>query len=437
MKTRRALSSVVGMVFAIIALSSTFAYISYSMNTLSTYNQSVVQKNQQLADVNKEKFQITSVTFANAKFNITVVNTGNLPINFTKIWIQNMSTTNWDHSYVPTNSFVSPGGIVKNIGQSLSKTIDSTKSYNLMLVTSRGNTQQFTVNSASAAPLNIQLLTMPPTLPSGFTTQLVMIVTNNSTGVLANVIPTTQKVTSGSSASTASCTIGALSSNSYPTLQIGQTAVFSWPLTIIGNPSQICTYTAQLQGSSQTVQATVTSTVVSLVPATTYSQYSGILTINYTSFRWAASGQGTIWNTGWQFPSVTNTAFKINMTNNNSTGTFYLSKNTVLVYFASRISPSLQPTKFYIVNSTNPATMGTTAYTTCNGQTDYCLKVLPGQTVTVYFASTTVGGNGAQQFPGPDVNSAFLLAFGKFASSQTSAGTLYAQNIPYIAAIVT
>ena len=108
MRSRRAISSVVGMVFAIIALTTTITYISYSMGILNNYNQSVLVKNQQLSDVGKETFQISSVTVPNGKLNITIADTGNLQINFTKIWIQNTTATDWTYSYVPTNNFVSP-----------------------------------------------------------------------------------------------------------------------------------------------------------------------------------------------------------------------------------------------------------------------------------------------------------------------------------------
>ncbi|MDE1764487.1 MAG: hypothetical protein KGH88_09665, partial [Thaumarchaeota archaeon] len=208
MKSRRALSTVVGAVFAIIALTSTVTYISYSMGILNNYNQSVLTKNQQLSDVNKEKFQISSVTVPNSKLNITIVNTGSLPINFTKIWIQNTTTTDWVRSYVPTHNFVAPGSVLTNIGQNSGVYINPANSYNVKLVTSRGNTQQFTVNSPNTSPLNLQLLAMPPTTPTGFKTQLVMIVTNNSTGTLINVSPRTPTLVSHNATS---CNVGVVS----------------------------------------------------------------------------------------------------------------------------------------------------------------------------------------------------------------------------------
>ncbi|MGI0069666.1 MAG: LamG-like jellyroll fold domain-containing protein, partial [Nitrosopumilaceae archaeon] len=191
MRKRRALSTVVGMAFAIIALMTTVTYITYSMNVLNGYNQSVLVKNQQMQDVSKEKFQISNVLVSGSKLNMTVANTGTLPITFTKIWVQNTSATatDWTHSYVPSNSFVVPGGTLSNIGQNIPLSIKSTNSYNIKLVTSRGNAQQVAMNSAGSVPLNIQMMFLPPTVSSGFTSELMMVVINNSTGTLTNITP--------------------------------------------------------------------------------------------------------------------------------------------------------------------------------------------------------------------------------------------------------
>ena len=138
MKSRRGLSTVVGAVFAIIALTTTVAYVSYSMNTLSQFGQTVLGKSQQTLNTVNEKFQVTNVNIANNKFNITTVNTGNIPINFTKLWVTNSSATNIDWTRVYNlNAFVGPGATLKNIGQSIPLSALSTNSYNIKLVTSR------------------------------------------------------------------------------------------------------------------------------------------------------------------------------------------------------------------------------------------------------------------------------------------------------------
>ncbi len=110
---RRGLSTVVGMVFAIIALTSTVTYIVYSMNILGQFDQTIVGQSQQTLNQAKEKFQVTGAAIANSNFNITVSNTGVLPINFTKMWVTDTTLqsegTDWTYSYTPTHNFVVPG----------------------------------------------------------------------------------------------------------------------------------------------------------------------------------------------------------------------------------------------------------------------------------------------------------------------------------------
>jgi len=434
MKTRRGLSTVVGMVFAIIALSSTVVYVTYSMNTLDQYNQTVMSKNQVLLNQYQEKPVLVSATYSLNKFNITVTNTGNIPINFTKIWIQNTTATDKTYYYHLSNTMVSPGGVLKNIGQGVPYTFPSSQTYNIKLVTSRGNSMSFYMNSVSTTPLNIQFVAMPPTVPSAFTTQLAMIVTNNSTGVIANVTPLTPtKVISGIGKSTAqTCSLGAINSvGSYPTLQPGQTAMFSWPMTITGSPSTICTYSAQLQGSTQFKNATVTSTVVSLVPATTYSQYSGILTINYTNFQWT---QGSNWNNGWSFSHVPNTDFSMSVTNNNNTGggySFYVSQNSqFMVYPTQSANQKNTPTAYFIVNSVTLSPFALVPYV------DNSIGIAnQGATTTLYFGASAPGGGTQGGAIPTGTYIGFIALYGKFSTSALSAGTNYAQTIPFLAVV--
>lgn len=434
MRARRGLSTVVGAVFAIIALTSTVTYISYSMGILDNYNQSVLAKNQQLSDVNKEKFQISSVTVPNNKLNITVVNTGNLPINFTKIWIQNTTTSaiDWVRSYVPTHNFVAPGGVLTNIGQNSGVNINPANSYNVKLVTSRGNTQALTVNSASDAPLNIQLLAIPATVSSGFKAEIVMIVTNNGSSTLTNITPSDLPSPTG----LASCTASTVIPAKYNTLGPGGTAVFKWDVLASGQGGNTCTYTITQplkNGYMQSLQATITVTTVSLT-STSYAQNAGLLTMNYTLFKWT---QGTTWNNGWEMPNGNPTAFSIKLTNNNATGgTFYISKNS----FVLMLRPgSANTVPFYIVQNVTltPSFTITSAqqYNNCPTVNDYCIGIPSQGSATLYFAAGSVDGGGKpQSLPNvSETEASFLLLMGKFSSTQGGNGNLYAQNLPYLA----
>ena len=434
MRTRKGLSTVVGTVFAIIALTTTITYVSYSIGILDNYNQSVLSKNQQLSDTNKERFQVSSITVPNNQLNITVANNGNLPINFTKIWVQDTTVTDSVKSYIPKNNFVAPGSVLTNIGQNTGMNINSADSYNVKLVTSRGNTQQFTVNSISSTKLNIQLYAFPATVPSGFSSQVVMVVTNNSTGQIVNLTPTAsvsppQPPTPGNP----TCTLGSVKPSKSDTLLPGGTAVFTWSLTTSGTANQVCTITAQL-ANGQTAQTTVTITVVSL-SSTTYAQNAGVLTIDYTSFRWTQGGQ---WNTGWDIPATsTPTAFQLTLQNNNQTvgNTLYISKYTSLLLFVYSNNNAIKPEYLYIVKNYNFNNSTISKYT-CTGPpvNDYCISIPYQGTLTLTFAANSPGNdNQPAALAGGAQYTGFVIMLGKFSSSPTDNSGKYGQNLPYVA----
>ena len=437
MKSRRALSTVVGAVFAIIALTSTVTYVSYSMGILDNYNQSVLTKNQQLSDVNKEKFQISSVTVpSNGRLNITVANTGSLPINFTKIWIQNTTTTttDWSNSYTPTRNFVTPGGVLTKIGQNIPVYINPTYSYNVKLVTSRGNTQQFSMNSVGSSPPNIQLLALPPSVPSGQSTELTMIVTNNGTSMLTNLVPVLT-LQSGTV-----CSQGLASPPKYDTLVPGSTAIFVWSVSVSGSQAgAVCTYKAQLQNGNGNNYATATVNMNQIsFTSTSLSANTGILTIDYTSWDWVTPTSGG-WQTSYNIAHGSNTGFAVKLTNNDPSRTFYLSNKTAIVFTTFKVGTqsSTASSSYILSNVTSSA-----AYTNynCGGypKDDYCISLAPGNTTKISIGGFGIAGSNSALSPVPNVNgggptTAFLMLYGKFDTSRSGNAPSYGQNIPFIA----
>jgi len=447
MRSRRALSTVIGAVFAIIALTSTVTYISYSMGILNNYNQSVLTKNQQLSDVNKEKFQISSVTVPNSKLNITVANTGSLPINFTKIWVQNTTTTDWVRSYTPTNNFVAPGGVLTKIGQNIPVYINSANSYNVKLVTSRGNTQQFNINSASVTPLNIQLLAFPSTVPSGFKSELVMVIINNSTSTLVNVSPNNPTLTINNVVNDSpTCVSSGTTPTQYATIAPGTTAIFTWDITVTGTGGDSCTasFTTPLKGgyAQALTSPAIKPTAVSL-SSTTYSQNSGVVTNDYTAFRWT---EGNTWNTDWSFLGCTTIDFQVTLSNNNQTAGGYklwLSKNTQIFFMPTTTPPNgkVTPTTYYLVNKTTLSPLGITGYV------DNSFGIPnQGGIATLTFGADLPGDN-TQTISSCNNNPptglvtgiayyGSIVVYGKFTqNSGDNNGGNYAQTIPFLAVI--
>ena len=427
MTKRRGLTSVVGAVFAIIAIMTSIGYVTYSMNLLEKFNQSVLVRTEESIDRGKEEFDITKASIVNVKLNITVQNSASLPVHLTRLWVQNMTVADSVFKY-DIDEVVSSGRTLSNIGQNIAFNADNANPYQIKLVTERGNSQEFTISSASSAPLNIQLLALPSTVSSGFTTKLVMLVTNNGSGTLTNLAPQTPSKSSGF----ATCTLGAVSPPSYDTLPPGGAAIFTWDLTVSGFVPNSCTYTAQLQNPypGNTAQATVTLTEIKIT-STDWSAHAGILSINYTSFQWA---QGGGWNQSWNVPKGQDTVFSLQLTNNNASGTIWLSKTSSLVFYGVSNQASVP---FYIVqNVTVTATPPTISQAyTCTGPpiNEYCIGVPGNGTATLYFAANDEGSNAVSKFSNAVTQyTGFLIVFGKYSDTQNGVGSQYGQNIPYI-----
>ncbi len=80
MRKRRGISTIVGAGFFIIAMTIAIVYVSYSMDTLDKFVQTVVVKSSVSRDTVNEEFVVSKVTLDNNKFNITVFNPGNIPV---------------------------------------------------------------------------------------------------------------------------------------------------------------------------------------------------------------------------------------------------------------------------------------------------------------------------------------------------------------------
>ena len=123
MKARRGISSIVGMVFAIIALTTVISYIGYSMDTIEGLNQVIITKGIENIDKIEEDFDILTVnTTDSGKFNIAVQNTGNIPINFTRLWVQNIThPTDWVSYYTINEGVSKPSTEFGQIAQPLNR----------------------------------------------------------------------------------------------------------------------------------------------------------------------------------------------------------------------------------------------------------------------------------------------------------------------------
>lgn len=186
MKSRRGLSTVVGAVFFVIAATTVITYISYSMNSIDEFAQSVIVSEAENINRGMEGISIPQATIVGGEFNMTVVNTGSLPVKLTRLWVVNEDTG--INSKADLDETINPGNQKYDIGQSTGISIDSTSSYTLKAVTSRGNVATFSVSPNTSTQTQIIL---PAEVAPGEVFRVVSIITNNSTlqNNIANLVP--------------------------------------------------------------------------------------------------------------------------------------------------------------------------------------------------------------------------------------------------------
>lgn len=252
------------------------------MNVLDDFSQITLSKNQEGIDRGKEQFEVTGFAITNNKFNITVQNTGNLPIKFTRLWVENKTTTDWVSKY-DINKPVSPGATLTNVGQDIQLNTLTTNAYDVKLVTERGNVKEFTVNSASLQPLNLKIYVLPNVVSAKFTTTVLFTVTNNMTnnGMLTNLQPIILAIPEGASAEQ----LSGPDPISYPVLEKGDTAYFKWTFKINGNSGDKVKFEASLANgySGQIVEEEVEIATVSLSDSSNTSLESQGLTSSTAS----------------------------------------------------------------------------------------------------------------------------------------------------------
>ncbi len=244
MRPRRGLSTVVGAVFFVIATTTVITYVTYSMNSIDNFSQSVIVSESENIDRGREEIEISKVTINNGKFNMTVSNTGSLPVHLTRLWVSNQDLTATSDTKADLDIRINPGQEQYNIGQSTSISASSSTSYNLKIITERGNAATFQVSPNVST--RIQVIA-PGTVVPGEAFTIASLITNNSTvrNNIANLIPLMN--------STMNMTVvnGPIPS-SITALPQGSTSAFTWTYTApttVGTIPFNASYAGAPQGS--------------------------------------------------------------------------------------------------------------------------------------------------------------------------------------------
>ena len=257
MRSRRGISTMVGAVFFIIAMTVAISYITYSMDTLDQFVQTVVVKSSVKEDQRNEEFEVSKLTIDSGKFNITVTNVGQIPINITRLWVENVTSGVTVADAIPKNCDIKkqlgPKQAGIKIGQSpCALSAKDAGSYQLKLVTERGTTLDFVTNAPGKEALLTSFIALPDSIPSEFTSTLFLEIINNASSheTIHNIQPS---VTWISSDPLAIVTNPFTDPNPtvFDSLMYGDTATFKWVYKIDAAASETVTFNVTLAGDAE------------------------------------------------------------------------------------------------------------------------------------------------------------------------------------------
>jgi hypothetical protein len=409
------------MIFLVIVLSSVIGYFTYGINLIEKVSDEVAIKGIQSIDKSKENFEVVNIGITDGKFDLTIKNTGQLPINFTRLWVNNMTDSSWSLQNFTLNEISAPGQISYGVGQNIELYALESQSYDLRLVTERGNLFNVQITSPQDEALEMNLFSTSKSLLTGQNVTLWFGVTNNVTdgSVLQLITPQIEDPPDVIGGATATYKEGPIPS-SKESLSPGDTAFFKWIYTVSGSSDDTITFNATVNNAKQGNFVQESVEFFNIDADSVSAQNAGVLQMKYESLEWT---QGSGWSTGWNLSPTTNTAWRINVTNNDPTDTFYFGENTAML-----LTPTGGgTTEYYIVN-------GSTTTPIVTAYTDLGYSVGPGDQLRIYFGASAPGGAGEVKTGSSGIYESPIMMFGEMCSggSCPGSGTPYGQTIPFL-----
>ncbi len=263
LQNRRGLTAAVGTIFFVVIATSMIGYVTYSTNVITIISESVQIKQTINYERNTEEFEVVKVGTVNNKFNFTLQNTGNIPVNVTRLWVQNTTDSAWPSSKFNINTAIAPGATITNVGQNIDLVSLSTQSYLMKLVTERGSSQILILNSVGEESLYLKLHAAPTVVATDFTTTLILEVINTGTSKLLNLQAEMDSVTPSCGTSCATPVSGP-DPTTFSSLDLGDVATFEWVYSLTGDNGDQFTFTASLVNGIDTDSTTVSVQAIQL-----------------------------------------------------------------------------------------------------------------------------------------------------------------------------
>ena len=271
MTAHRGLSAVVGTVFLIAVVMGALSYVTYSLDVMGNFSESLIAEESRQKDKQSEAFQIESIDVTGAnKLDGVIKNTGQIPVKLTTLWIDEQDVNDVVQKFT-LNKEIAPGDSV-DLSSLVDFDMDPTKGYNMKVVSSRGAVNSFYVNSLANENVYMKLTATPTIIPSTFTSTLLFTVVNNMSNgnYLYNLTPVlndTKQSLGETSTGLAYDLITGPTPSTYDSLGPGEVAVFTYNVELTGttdNDSQLFNVTLANANPGNEALATVAIKAVPL-----------------------------------------------------------------------------------------------------------------------------------------------------------------------------
>jgi len=251
MTSHRGLSSVVGTVFLIAVVMGSLSYVTYSLDMLGNFSESLIVEESRQNNKQNESFEITSVDVTDSKLNTVIKNTGEIPLQITNLYIDEQDVDDVVQK-ITIDKTIAPGSSFDLLTEGIDVDIDPTKGYNLKMSTSRGNAESFFVNSGSVEPLLFNLNAIPKTVSTTFAATLLFTVANNmsNNNHLYNLTPQIEVKSDNGLALVEY--ISGPTPPSYPNLAPGDSATFEYSYTVAGDEGDFVEFGLSLVNGYET-----------------------------------------------------------------------------------------------------------------------------------------------------------------------------------------
>ena len=270
MKSHRGLSAVIGTVFLIAIVVGALSYVSYSLEMMGNFSESLIVEESRQKNKQAESIEIVSIDLTGDKLDGVIKNTGEIPVQLNTLWIDEQGVNDVVQKYI-LDAQISPGKTI-NLISLVDVDMYSTKGYNMKVVSSRGDVNSFYVNSASQENIDIKMIAIPETIVTKFDATLLMTVVNNmsNNNILVNLTPTDPYP--GCSADIDCTLVSGPDPASYDVLKSGDIAIFKWSYQLSGDKSDTFSFTGAVQNGNPGNDDTTIVTID--VPV--YAEESGV-----------------------------------------------------------------------------------------------------------------------------------------------------------------